>query len=123
RRPAGGETLAEDAQSRPVLGVAGPRDDEVAERVRSDGREVLVVRHVAVDAELRAEGSADRGVPLSEDAVARAVLEGARPCDDEAAAGTGRQGHAALGIGRKRIDSERRPDRRAGSENALTEDP
>jgi hypothetical protein len=51
-----GIALAANLVGRPAAVEALPRDDDVARRVGGDGRPVLAVRRIGVDAELRARG-------------------------------------------------------------------
>src|SRR5687768_1803327 len=115
--------LAEDPRAGAVLPIAVPHDDEVSSGVGRDGRPVLGVRRVGVDAELGAERRAVARVALAEKVARGApVTPAAGPGDDEVAGGVGGHGRRVLiarGVG---VHAELRAQRDPRARKALPED-
>ncbi len=117
----GGEAAGEDATVRAVLGVALPRDDEVAVGVERHGESVLLVRGVARDLELGGKGRPGGGEAAGEDAKVRAVLAVALPGDDEVAIGVEGHGESVLVVRGIARDLELGSKRDAGGGEAAGE--
>ena len=83
----GGEPLAENAPHVAVLLVAGPDDDEVADRIHGHVGVLLTTYRGRVDQEFVADRHALDVETSGEDAVQVAVLSVAGPGDDEVAVG------------------------------------
>ena len=82
-RPRAREPLREHTEARALLVGALPDDDEVSVGLDGHVGEGLGGHRVRIDLELGGERHAGAREPTSEDAVVRAVLEVARPGDDE----------------------------------------